>query len=141
MSISNFFNFGKKPKFTSEITKSNRTKILDGSVITNSTKVLDHTVNVIQMNAFKSNKKPITQSGIDELNTEFGKYNTTFKGSEYKYKIWMVDFEGYQFDIFTAKGYGTQVSVNLTNEQIWSGEFDDMLIAFSDKLFEIFNRS
>ena len=142
MGISNFFKFGgKKPEFTTEIVKSNRTKILNtSSVITNSTKVLNHTVSVIQMNAFKSKKKPITQSGLKELEAEFGKCNTTFKGSEYNFKVWLVDFEGYQFEIFCANGYGTQVTVNLTNEQIWSGKFDDMLIAFSDKLFEIYNR-
>lgn len=141
MGLSNFFKFSKKPEFNSEIVKSYRTKMDDTtSVITNSTKVLDYTVNVLQTNAFKTKKKPISQSGIKELEAEFGKCNTTYKGSEYNFKVWLVDFEGYKFEIFCANGYGTKVTVNITNDEIWTGKFDDMLIAFSNKLFDIYNR-
>lgn len=45
-----------------------------------------------------------------ELTQIFGKHNTIFKG-EFFYYVWIIEFEGEIFQIFTAKGKGTQFSI------------------------------
>lgn len=45
-----------------------------------------------------------------ELTELFGKHNTRFK-SEFYYYVWIVEFDGEIFEIFTAKGKGTQFSI------------------------------
>lgn len=75
MGLSNFFKFSKKPEFNSEIVKSDRTKMDDTtSVITNSTKVLDYTVNVLQTNAFKTKKKPISHTMAEGEDKSYEEY-------------------------------------------------------------------
>lgn len=45
-----------------------------------------------------------------ELTQIFGKHNTRFKG-EFYYYVWIVEFDGELFEIFTADGKGTQFSI------------------------------
>jgi hypothetical protein len=46
----------------------------------------------------------------EELTQIFGKHNTRFVG-EFHYYVWIVEFEGEIFQIFTANGKGTQFSI------------------------------
>jgi len=46
----------------------------------------------------------------DELTKIFGKHNTRFRG-EFFYYVWIVEFEGEIFQIFTANGKGTSFSI------------------------------
>lgn len=45
-----------------------------------------------------------------ELTQLFGKHNTTFRG-EFFYYVWIVEFDGETFNIFTANRKGTQFSI------------------------------
>lgn len=138
MSIKRFFSFGDDKYKSEEIIKSESTEINElSTVITNSRDVLKHTID-IQTKAFKEGKKPITQSCAPELTKYFGKNNTTFRG-EYNYKVWILEFAGRTFEVFTAAEYGTQVVVDLSNEDVVNGKYDDLLKSFSDKLFNIIN--
>lgn len=142
MSIKKFLSFTKGDKFDNvEITQLSKKDINKNStVITNSSAVMDYTVNVLQIKAFENNEKPITQSCISELTEHFGKHNTTFKGSEYNTKVWIVEYADLIFEIFTAKGFGTQVVVDLTLDEVQSGKYDDLLKSFSNKLYNILNK-
>ena len=51
----------------------------------------------------------------EELTQIFGKHNTRFKG-EFFYYVWIVEFNGEIFQIFTANRKGTQFSINGKNE-------------------------
>jgi len=46
----------------------------------------------------------------EELTQIFGKHNTRFKG-EFFYYVWIVEFDGEIFQIFTANGKGTQFAI------------------------------
>ena len=46
----------------------------------------------------------------EEFTQLFGKHNTRFRG-EFFYYVWIVEFDGEIFNIFTANGKGTQFSI------------------------------
>ena len=46
----------------------------------------------------------------NELTELFGKHNTRFRG-EYFYYVWIVEFDGEIFQIFTANGKGASISI------------------------------
>ena len=52
----------------------------------------------------------LTTFNFDKLTSIFGVHNTTFKG-EFNYYVWIVEFEGDVFQIFTANGKGTCFTV------------------------------
>lgn len=46
-----------------------------------------------------------------QLTKIFGKHNTVRNTNEYFYYVWIVEFDGEIFQIFTAKCKGTQFSI------------------------------
>ena len=51
----------------------------------------------------------------EELTQIFGIHNTRFKG-EFYYYVWIVEFDGEIFQIFTANGKGTQFEIEAKYE-------------------------
>jgi len=47
----------------------------------------------------------------DELSSIFGTHNTKYKGDEYNFHVWIIEFEQEIFQIFTANGKGTCFSI------------------------------
>jgi hypothetical protein len=62
----------------------------------------------------------------EELTEIFGEHNTRFRG-EFFYYVWIVEFEGETFSIFTASGKGTQFSILAKYEEDKSGVCEKFL--------------
>ncbi len=68
----------------------------------------------------------------NELTEIFGVHNTRFRG-EYFYYVWIVEFDGEIFNIFTANGKGVQFSIDAKDED----DKSKVCISFLRKMEEL----
>ena len=104
--ISDFLKIHKKQnKINKNINK------VDSDIINKNSTPVENYKGVLQFicDDFKRSIK-LTTYLKEELTKIFGKHNTRFKG-EFFYYVWIVEFGGETFQIFTAKGKGTQFSI------------------------------
>jgi len=103
----------KKPIVDTEIIKSTINKINLNSIrIENFRDVLFYICDDVQ--------RSLVLSGYlkKELTRIFGKHNTRYKG-EFYYYIWILEFEGYVFEVYTAPVKGSSISIlNTENKDL-----------------------
>jgi hypothetical protein len=68
-------------------------------------------INKHQIKCIKKNQQSLLSSSVDVLTKKFGDPHKTYSSKEYKPKLWAVTYEGLDYNIFTADGYGTSVEV------------------------------
>lgn len=138
LTIKNIVDFFKNP----ELSTSNKINYLNGKIIKldstiiekNSTAVenYDGVLEFICADVKRSIK--LTTYLKKELTELFGPHNTRFKG-EFFYYVWIVQFNGEIFQIYTANGKGTQFAI--------VGQYEDdkseICIAFLSKMEELLN--
>ena len=103
-------SFFKRNKNNEDLTNKNIVKVDNNDIDENSVAVENYK-GVLQFicDDVKRSIK-LTTYLKEELTQIFGKHNTRFKG-EFFYYVWIVEFEGEIFQIFTANGKGTQFSI------------------------------
>ncbi len=105
--LSNFF---KRNKNHEDLTNKNIVKVNSNDIYNNSVAVENYN-GVLQFicDDVKRSIK-LTTYLKEELTQIFGEHNARFKG-EFFYYVWIVEFEGEIFQVFTANGKGTQFSI------------------------------
>lgn len=68
-----------------------------------------------------------------ELEKIFGKWNQTIR-REFLFYIWILEFEGYIFNLFTAQTYGMQIEIVLKDEK---ENINEVCINFVNELSKI----
>lgn len=113
--------------------------VLKSSVpVTNNPHIMKYMID-IQMESFKNGTKNLTSNLIDELTREFGEPNKRLR-LEYNTKVWCLQFNGIDYNIFTAKGKGTGIEIcGLTYEEVRNGDKEKETIEFLDELHRIVN--
>lgn len=71
-----------------------------------------------------------------ELLETFGKQAFTFR-SEFYYRVWILDFKGYTFSIWTANTKGTCIYIHTTQEEASSPELAPIMIDFYKELMRL----
>lgn len=128
--ISDFLN---KYKYNDDLTNMNIIKV-DNDII-NTSQSVENYKNVLQFICDDVDRSiNLTKYVKDELTQLFGKNNTRFKG-EYFYYVWIVEFEGEIFQIFTDKSKGTQYCIVANYED----DKSKVCINFLRKIEEMFD--
>ena len=70
---------------------------------------------------------------INELTELYGKYAYMFRGDHYFY-VWRLEFDGHVFKIYTAKNYGTSISIEESYNKVDSPALKKVCINFLTKL-------
>lgn len=99
-------------KFNESVNKITQTKgiLLKSSVpVTNNIDIMRHIID-IQTESYKTDKKNLTSNLINELTKIFGDSNKRLR-LEFSTKVWYLNFNGLDFNVFTAKGKGTWIEV------------------------------
>lgn len=128
--ISDFLN---KTKYNDDLSNMNIIKV-DNDII-NTSQSVENYKNVLQFICDDVDRSiNLTKYVKDELTQLFGKNNTRFKG-EYFYYVWIVEFEGEIFQIFTDKSKGTQYCIVANYED----DKSKVCINFLRKIEEMFD--
>jgi hypothetical protein len=130
-------NFFKKSfeKYFEDISKKEIIKIGTKNRYSN-LKPIEYFDDVLSYMCYDVHRNILLTSYMKKSLTElFGKHNTRLKTSEYYYYVWIFDFDGDIFHIFTDPKKGASISI--------VGELDDkktkVIINFLRKLEELFN--
>lgn len=128
-------------KFNESVNKITQTKgiLLKSSVpVTNNIDIMRHIID-IQTESYKTDKKNLTSNLINELTKIFGDPNKRLR-LEFSTKVWCLNFNGLDFNVFTAKGKGTGIEVcDLSYEDVRNGLKKEEIIEFLDELYKIIN--
>ena len=128
-------------KFNESVNKITQTKgiLLKSSVpVTNNIDIMRHIID-IQTESYKTDKKNLTSNLINELTKIFGDPNKRLR-LEFNTKVWCLNFNGLDFNVFTAKGKGTGIEVcDLSYEDVRNGLKKEEIIEFLDELYKIIN--
>jgi len=108
--ITKVSEFSKKDKKHDDLTNKNIVKINDNNIDKNANPIENYKGVLQYICADVKRSIKLTTYLKEELTQIFGKHNTRFKG-EFYYYVWIVEFEGEIFQIFTANGKGTQFSI------------------------------
>jgi len=78
----------------------------------------------------------LTSSSKEKLAQLFGEHNTRYRGN-YFYYVWVVEFDGEIFNIFTAKGRGMEFSIVAKYDSKKRDEKSRVCINFLRKMEEL----
>lgn len=114
-----------------------KTKQVQDSISTwNNSDILEYT-NELSLKAYEQNKKALTSNLRVELEKAFGKCNRALR-LEYYTRVWVLEFRGLVFNVFTAKDKGTSIEVvNKTFEEVRASgtTLEKNIKDFMDQLF------
>jgi hypothetical protein len=110
------------------------TKTLAGSLpVTNNSLILQWLCNNA-VTAHKNGKKSLTRNLVKELEQLFGAHNKGLRLRRLT-KVWVIDFDGMRFNIFTASGTGTSIEVrDMSHEDLQTFEARVRILAFLEEL-------
>ncbi len=100
-----FLNEGLLPA----INKVKKNIIDDSIPITNNFNILEWLVDC-QQNSYINNQKNLSQNLLKELEEIFGSSNKSLR-LEFMTKVWILEYNGLTFNVFTAKGKGTSIEI------------------------------
>jgi len=124
---------------TDSITHVIGKKINDSVPVTNSRKISQWFVDN-SMSSHKEGHISLLKNLITELTELFGVYNKGMR-LEFLTKVWILKYKDLTFNIFTAKGKGTSIEVcDLKYEDIRNGKYENEIIEFLQKLYELINK-
>lgn len=106
------------------INKVKRIVLEDSVPITNNPNILKWFVDC-QINSYHNNQKNLSQNLLKELEGIFGNPNKSLR-LEFMTKVWILEYNGLIFNVFTAKGKGTSV-------EICGCDYDDIRIGINEK--------
>jgi len=129
-------NFGQ---FLNENINKVKRIIVDNSVpITNNPNILKWLVDC-QTNSYRNNQKNLSQNLLKELEETFGSSNKSLR-LEFMTKVWILEYNGLIFNVFTAKGKGTSIEIcDFDYEDIRTGTNEEEIIKFLDELHRLIN--
>lgn len=118
------------------ISKVDTKKINNSTSITNNRFILDWMV-TNQTECYITKKKTLSSDLLIELDREFGKHNKSMR-LEFLTKIWVLEYKGHTFNVFSAKKKGTTIEIcNCSFADIFMGDHNTIIIEF---LTELSNR-
>ncbi len=104
-----------------------------GVVVSNNVKVLGFLVD-LQMKAYREGRKSLLSNLTDDMTRIFGKNTNSFL-SEFKHKIWTLQYKDLIFNIFCSKR-GTSIEIcNYDYDQINKGERESDITEFLEELY------
>ena len=120
------------------INKVNRIVLEDSVPVTNNPNILKWLVDC-QTNSYRNNHKNLSQNLLKELEEIFGSSNKSLR-LEFMTKVWILEYNGLIFNIFTAKGKGTSVEVcGYDYDDIRTGTNEKEIIEFLEELHKLIN--
>ena len=120
------------------INKVNRIVLKDSVPVTNNPNILKWLVDC-QTNSYRNNHKNLSQNLLKELEEIFGSSNKSLR-LEFMTKVWILEYNGLIFNIFTAKGKGTSVEVcGYDYDDIRTGTNEKEIIEFLEELHKLIN--
>ena len=129
-------NFGQ---FLNEnINKVKRIVLEDSVAVTNNPNILKWLVDC-QTNSYLNNQKNLSQNLLKELEEIFGNSNKSLR-LEFMTKVWILEYNGLTFNVFTAKGKGTSVEIcGYDYDDIRTGTNEKEIIEFLEELHKSIN--
>ncbi len=83
------------------------------------------------------NVKDRLQSSTINFSKIFGEKKGIYKGSEYEFSVWFVNFKGYDFVILSAEGYGTTYEIkNVSFNEMITKKIEKICIDFLSMIKE-----
>lgn len=120
------------------INKVNRIVLEDSVPVTNNPNILKWLVDC-QTNSYRNNHKNLSQNLLKELEEIFGSSNKSLR-LEFMTKVWILEYNGLIFNVFTAKGKGTSVEVcGYDYDDIRTGTNEKEIIEFLEELHKLIN--
>lgn len=133
--INNVRNFSQ---FLNGITKVDKIVLQDSVPITNNPNILKWLVSC-QTNAYLNKQKNLSKNLLIELEDIFGKSNKSLR-LEFMTKVWILEFNGLTFNVFSAKGKGTSIEIcGYDHEDILKGTKEEDIIKFLEELYRLIN--
>lgn len=131
--LKNFTNF-----INESISKAKRI-ILDEAVpVSNNPKILKWMVDC-QTTSYQNRQKNLAQNLLIELETIFGPSNKSLR-LEFMTKVWVLEYNGLTFNVYTAKGKGTSIEIcGYDYEDIRLGTKEKEIIKFLEELHNLIN--
>ena len=121
------------------INKVNRIVLKDSVPVTNNPNILKWLVDC-QTNSYRNNHKNLSQNLLKELEEIFGSSNKSLIRLEFMTKVWILEYNGLIFNVFTAKGMGTSVEVcGYDYDDIRTGTNEKEIIEFLEELHKLIN--
>ena len=121
------------------INKVNRIVLKDSVPVTNNPNILKWLVDC-QTNSYRNNHKNLSQNLLKELEEIFGSSNKSLLRLEFMTKVWILEYNGLIFNVFTAKGMGTSVEVcGYDYDDIRTGTNEKEIIEFLEELHKLIN--
>ena len=92
-----------------------------------------------QKNSYSNGQKNLSQNLLMELENKFGSPNKSLR-LEFITKVWVLEYEGLTFNVFTSKGGGTSIEiVGYESEKINFGTKEKEIIKFLEQLHSLTN--
>ena len=115
--------------------------VIDDSVpVNNNPNILKWLVDC-QTNSHLSDEKSLSQNLLKELEDLFGPSNKSLR-LEFMTKVWILEYNGLVFNVFTAKGKGTSIEIcGYDYEDIRTGTKEEEIISFLEELHRLINAS
>jgi hypothetical protein len=107
------------------------------SPISNNPNILKYLVDN-QLLSYRENKKNLSRNMIEELTIVFGKHNKCLR-LVFMTKIWILEYKGFNFFVYTAKNKGTTIELQENYDDIRNGKHEDIIIEFLDQLYTLIN--
>ena len=113
--------------------------VLEYSIpVTNNRNILKWFVDC-QTTSYRNKQKNLTRNLLKELEELFGKSNKSLR-LEFMTKVWILEYNGLIFNVFTANGKGTSVEICGYNyEDMETGTNEKEIIAFLEELHRLIN--
>ena len=102
--VKNFVQF-----LNENINKVKRIVLEDSVAVTNNPNILKWLVDC-QTNSYLNNQKNLSRNLLKELEEIFGSSKKSLR-LEFMTKVWILEYNGLIFNVFTAKGKGTSVEI------------------------------
>ena len=120
------------------VTKVKKMFLEDSVPITNNPKILKWLVDN-QTSSYINNQKNLSKNLLSELEETFGNSNKSMR-LEFMTKVWILEYNGLTFNVFTAKGKGTSVEIcGYDYDDIRTGKNEKEIIEFLEELHRLIN--
>jgi hypothetical protein len=121
------------------IKKVKKIVIDHGSVpVSNNPNILKWLVDC-QTHSYLNGQKNLSKNLLDELENIFGPSNKSLR-LEFATKVWVLEYNGLTFNVFTAKGKGTSIEIcGFDYDDIRTGSREFEIISFLEELHRLIN--
>lgn len=121
-----------------QISKLNSIILKNSVPVSNNPNILKWLVDC-QTNSYLNKQKNLSQNLLVDLEEIFGSSNKSLR-LEFMTKVWVLEYDGLVFNLFTAKGKGTSIEIcGYTHDEIRLGEKQSEIIEFLQELHKIIN--